>query len=109
MLRRDRDDPLPVHDDDGLARRVETALSIARGFGAHLHLLHVTPIEAYTVTDAFATYVNANLVQTLEDEAAKLKTRLEQQLTSEDVSWDYEEVTSVSLRTSSNVLLWRTS
>jgi nucleotide-binding universal stress UspA family protein len=84
-----------VHDDDGLARRVETALSIARGFGAHLHLLHVTPIEAYTVTDAFATYVNANLVQTLEDEAAKLKTRLEQQLTSEDVSWDYEEVTSV--------------
>lgn len=82
-----------VHDDDSLADRVQLALSIARAFGAHLHFLHVTPIEAYTVTDAFATYVNAGIVEVLEEEAAKLKAKLEQQLAKEDVSWDYEEVT----------------
>lgn len=85
---------LHVHDDDGLADRVQVALSLARAFGAHLHLLHVTPIEAYTVTDAFATCVNASIVEVLEEEAAKLKHKLEQQLAIEDVSWDYEEITS---------------
>lgn len=82
-----------VHDDDRLEGRVQVALSIARAFGAHLHLMHVTPIEAYTVTDAFDFYVNSGLVATLEAEAAKLKSKLEQQLTNEDVSWTYEEVT----------------
>jgi nucleotide-binding universal stress UspA family protein len=83
-----------VQNDDGLADRMQVALSMARAFGAHLHLLHVTPIEAYTVTDAFAAYVNPNIVEVLEDEAAKLRHKLEQQLTKEDVSWDYEEITS---------------
>jgi nucleotide-binding universal stress UspA family protein len=82
-----------VHDDDGLVERVQLALSITRAFGAHLHLLHVTPIEAYTVTDAFATYVNTELVEALVDEGAKLRQRLERQLAKEDVSWNYEEVT----------------
>jgi nucleotide-binding universal stress UspA family protein len=82
-----------IHNDDGLADRLQVALSIARAFGAHIHLLHVTPIEAYTVTDAFATYVNAEIVEVLEGEAAKLKGELEQQLANEDVSWTYEEVT----------------
>ena len=82
-----------IHNDDGLADRLQVAFSIARAFGTHIHLLHVTPIEAYTVTDAFATYVNAGIVQVLEDEAAKLKNELEQQLANEDVSWTYEEVT----------------
>lgn len=82
-----------IHNDDGLADRLQVALSIARAFGAHIHLLHVTPIEAYTVTDAFATYVNAEIVEVLEGEAANLKNELEQQLANEDVSWTYEEVT----------------
>lgn len=82
-----------VHDDDRLDNRLQVALSMARAFGAHLHLLHVAPIEAYTVTDAFATYVNAEIVAVLEDEAAKLKARLVDQLAKEDVSWDYENLT----------------
>jgi nucleotide-binding universal stress UspA family protein len=82
-----------VHNDDMLAERLDAALSIARTYGAHLHLLHVTPIEAYTVVDAFGTYVNAEVVGILEREAAELRSRLEKQLESEDVSWDYEEVT----------------
>ena len=82
-----------VHDDAGLPGRVQTALSIARAFGAHLHLLHVTPLDAYTVVDAMGTYVNEGLVEMLEGEAAKVKASLEEQLAKEDVSWDYEEVT----------------
>ena len=82
-----------VHDDMGLPGRVQIALSIARAFGAHLHLLHVTPLDAYTVVDVMGTYVNEGLVEMLEGEAAKVKASLEEQLAKEDVSWDYEEVT----------------
>ena len=84
-----------VHDDERLADRLQAALSMARCFGAHLHLLHVSPIEAYTVTDAFATFVNAEIVEVLQNESTKLKAKLEQKLASEDVSWDYEEVIGV--------------
>lgn len=82
-----------VQNDASLTERLDCALSIARTFGAHLHLLHVTPIEAFTVTDAFATFVNADIIAVLEDEAGKLRARVEKKLEVEDVSWDYEEVT----------------
>lgn len=82
-----------VNEDDALNNRLQVALAIARSFGAHLHLLHVTPVEAYTVTDAFATYVNADIVAALEEEAAKVQAKLAEQLGKEDVSWDYEEIT----------------
>jgi len=82
-----------VHNDDGLEDRLQVALSIARTFGAHLHLLHVNPVEAYTVSDAFGTYVSAEIVKVLEDEGRKLEAKIEQHLAKEDVTWDYEEVT----------------
>ena len=82
-----------VHNDEALDKRLQVALSMARAFGAHLHLLHVTPIEAYMVTDAFAVFVSPQILEVLEDESAKLRDNLKQQLANEDVSWDYEEVT----------------
>lgn len=82
-----------VHDDDALDKRLQVALSLARAFGAHLHLLHVTPVEAYMVTDAFGVFVSPQILQALEQEAAKLRARLQAQLAGEDVSWDYEDVT----------------
>lgn len=82
-----------VYDDDGLPDRLQSALSIARAFGAHLHLMHVTPIEAYTVSDPYGAFVSPEILRVLEEEAGKLKARIEQQLAIEDVSWDYEEVT----------------
>jgi nucleotide-binding universal stress UspA family protein len=82
-----------VHSDLGLDERMQAALSIARTFGAHLHLLHVTPADAYTVMDAFGTFVSKEIMRTLEADAAKLRARLETRLGEEDVSWDYEEVT----------------
>ena len=82
-----------VHNDVGLDNRLQVALSMARAFGAHLHLLHVTPIEAYMVTDAFAVFVSPRILEVLEDESAKLREKLKKQLANEDVSWDYEDVT----------------
>jgi len=86
-----------VHNDDGLDNRLQVALSIARAFDAHLHLLHVTPIEAYTVNDAFGVFVSPRILDVLEDESAKLRENLQEQLASEDVSWDYEEVTGYTM------------
>lgn len=82
-----------VHNDTALNSRLEAALSLARAFEAHLKLLHVTPIDAYTVVDAFGTFTSREIIDELEAEAAKLRRRLESKLSEEDVSWDYEEVT----------------
>jgi len=83
-----------VHDDAGLDTRLEGALSLARAASAHLECLHVTPIQAYTVTDAFGgVFTSGEILRTLEEEAAKLRTRLERKLTAEDISWSYREIT----------------
>jgi len=83
-----------VHDDAGLDTRLEGALSLARAASAHLECLHVTPIQAYTVTDAFGgVFTSGEILRTLEEEAAKLRTRLERKLASEDISWSYREIT----------------
>jgi nucleotide-binding universal stress UspA family protein len=87
-----------VHNDDGLGNRIEVALSIARAFGAQLQFLHVTPIEAYTVTDAFSVFVSPQIMAVLEDESAKLREKLQQQLANEDVNWGYEEMTGEMMR-----------
>ncbi len=86
-----------VHQDDGLESRLQAALSLARACSAHLHLLNVVPVEAYTVVDAFASYVSAEIVETLQNEAAKIQARLEDQLKKEDVSWSYEDTTSAAI------------
>jgi nucleotide-binding universal stress UspA family protein len=83
-----------VHDDERLMDRLQLVLSLARACGAHVHCLHVTPIEAYTVVDSFGgTFVNQEIVDAFEEQAAKLRQRIESRLLLEDVTWDYEEVT----------------
>lgn len=82
-----------VHHDEGLDERLQFALSMARVCGAHLHLLHVTPIEAYSVIDAYGAFVSGDIVQALQEDADKLRAQLEVHLANEDITWDYEEVT----------------
>ncbi len=85
---------LHVHDDEFVMDRLQLVLTLARSFDAHVHCLHVTPIQTYTVVDSFgATYINQEIVDAFERQSAKLQRRIEQQLRTEDVSWDYEEVT----------------
>ena len=87
-----------VHDDDGLETRLQAALSLARACSAHLQLLQVIPLEAYTVVDTYGgTFVSGAIVEALEEQAAKVRSRLEGHLKNEDVSWNYEVTTSATL------------
>jgi nucleotide-binding universal stress UspA family protein len=87
-----------VHDDDGLQNRLQTALSVARACSAHLQLLQVIPLEAYTVVDTYGgTFVSGEIVEALEDQAAKVRSAVEEHLGKEDVSWSYEVTTSPTL------------
>jgi hypothetical protein len=82
-----------VHEDDGLDGRLQAALSLTRACSAHLELIQIIPIEAYTLVDAYASYVSGEIVQALEEDAAKVRARLEAQLSKEDVSWSFEVTT----------------
>ena len=87
-----------VHDDDNLDNRLQAALSLARACSAHLQLLHVVPIQAYTVVDTYGgTFASGEIVKALEEEAAKLGIRIEGQLSKEDVSWNYDSTTSSAI------------
>ena len=87
-----------VHDDDGLDSRLQAALSLARACSAHLHLLQIVPVEAYTVVDTYGgTFVSGEIVEALEAQAAKVQSRLEQQLNKEDVAWSYDVSTVPTL------------
>jgi len=84
-----------VHDDDGLEKRFQAALSLARACSAHLQLLHIIPIEAYTVVDTYGgTFASGEIVEALEAHAADVRSRLESHLANEDVSWSYEVTTA---------------
>lgn len=83
-----------VHDDDGLEGRLQAALSLARASSAHIELIQVIPIEAYTVIDPYASYVSPQIVEALEEDAAKVRARLEARLSKEDVSWSFEVISS---------------
>jgi nucleotide-binding universal stress UspA family protein len=89
---------LHVHDDESVMDRLRLVLTLARACGAHVHCLNVTPIQTYTVVDNFgATYINQEIVDALERQAAKLQQRIEKQLRIADLSWDYEETTDAVL------------
>lgn len=87
-----------VHDDAGLDARLQAALALARACSAHLQLLHVVPVEAFTVADTYGTtFVSNEIVDALQQQADEVRTRLEEHLASEDVSWNYELKTSALL------------
>lgn len=87
-----------VHDDFGLEMRLQAALSLARAYSAHLQLLHVVPVEAFTATDTYGgAFISGEIVQALQEEADKLRLRLEEHLKLEDVTWSYKQTTSVVL------------
>lgn len=86
---------LSIRGDESLGHRLQTALSIARTCSAHLQFVQIVPIEAYTFADSYGgTYITGDIVRSLEEQAGKLEGVLKAKLKSEDVSWDYELVTS---------------
>ena len=85
---------LHVQNDASLDERIETALSLGRACGAHLSCIHVTPIEAYVAFDGFGgVFVMNDVIKALDDEEVQLRLKVEEKLRSEDVPWDYLQVT----------------
>ncbi len=85
---------LHVQNDEALDRRLQNALSLARAASAHLSCLHVTPIEAYVAFDSFGgVFVMNDVIKALDEEEARLHSKMEDKLRGEDVSWDYTQVT----------------
>lgn len=85
---------LHIQNDASLEARLQAALSLARATGAHLRCLHVTPIEAYVTTGFGGVFVMERIIEQIDDEEAKLRSDLEARLRSEDVPWDYQQVTA---------------
>lgn len=85
---------LHVQDDDSLDSRIENALSVARACSAHVQCLHITPIEAYVAFDGIGgIFVMNDVIKSLDEEEAKLRARVEAKFRTQDVSWDYVQVT----------------
>lgn len=81
--------------DESVDERLEVALSLARAASAHLSCVHVTPIQAYVAFDSFGgVFVMDDVMKSIDEQAAQLGARIEAKLGSEDVSWDFEEVTA---------------
>jgi nucleotide-binding universal stress UspA family protein len=81
-----------LHQDDGSADRLEAVIALARACDAHLHFVHWNPIEAYTVIDAFGTFVSDEIVRILKQQARELRAAVEARLEREPLSWDYQQV-----------------
>lgn len=85
---------LHVQNDQSLSARVEAGLALARASSAHLSCVHVTPFEAYVAFDNFGgVFVMNDVIKALDEEETDLRSRVEEELRNEDVSWDYTQVT----------------
>ncbi len=85
---------LHVQDDQGMAARLQAALSIARANNGHVSCVHVTPINLYIASDGVnGAYLMPNFTANLEIMENKIRERIEGQLKKEDISWDYEQTT----------------
>jgi nucleotide-binding universal stress UspA family protein len=83
-----------IQNSDSAKERIETALSIARSTGAHVTCLHITPFQAYVAFDGFGgVLVIRNVMKAIDDEAARLRQEVQEELRDEDVTWDYLHVT----------------
>ena len=83
-----------VQTDERVDGRIEAGLALARASSAHLSCIHVTPIQAYVAFDSFGgIFVMDDVIRSIDEQAAKLRSRIEKKLRNEDVSWDYEKIT----------------
>jgi nucleotide-binding universal stress UspA family protein len=81
---------LLVHDDSGQESRFQAALDVCRAIGGHLACLDVA-ILPNIVGDMYGA--TAMLLADERQRESALRTRLEERLRHEDVSWDWREAT----------------
>ncbi|WP_265587802.1 universal stress protein [Sphingomicrobium arenosum] len=85
---------LHVQADPAVAKRVETALAIARAVSAHLEVLHVTSADAAAVFESFGGIDPDRSAERAFDAGEDaLEAAVKAELANEDVSWNYVRVT----------------
>jgi nucleotide-binding universal stress UspA family protein len=81
---------LHVENDASLDVPLQAALSLARATNGHITCLHAIPIEAYVAFDNFGgVFVMPEVIEALDEQAARLQSRVKERLGKEDVSWEY--------------------
>ncbi|WP_343345498.1 universal stress protein [Sphingomicrobium sp. XHP0239] len=84
---------LHVQADDRVDGRVEDALAIARSCGAFLDVVHITPDDVAAVYESFGGIDPDRAGQRNFEEAEDaLEARIRNELSNEDVQWDYTRV-----------------
>lgn len=85
---------LHVQADPAVAKRVETALAIARAVDAHLEVLHVTSEDAAAVFQSFGGIDPDRSAERAFDAGEDaLEAAVKKELSNEDIQWDYQRVT----------------
>lgn len=82
---------LHINRDNGQESRLQAALDLVRAQEGHLTCLQVTPIQQYVAMDPFGgSFVLPANLQELRAEEANERAALEDRLTREGVSWDWQ-------------------
>ncbi len=84
---------LLVHDDEGQEARLQAALDATRALDGHLTCLHVTEFRPI-VGDAYGMPGSVMLLEVTKEMEAENREKIEKRLASEDVPFDWIEMTS---------------
>lgn len=83
---------LLVHDDAGQESRFQAALDVTRALGGHLTCLDVAILPPVMAMDVIESQGSSILLADERQREENNRTRLEQRLAHEDVSWDWIDV-----------------
>lgn len=82
---------LHIHQDHGQDERIAVALDLARAHRSHLTCVQTTPFNGYMFGDPFGgVYTSPAHIEAIRDRNDEQRTRVEQRLRHESVSWDWE-------------------
>lgn len=85
---------LHVGDEATLDQRLDSALAVARAFNGHIRCLQVTPLDAYVAMDGLGgMFVMGDLLKAVDQQESTLRSRIEERLSREGVSWDFQHST----------------
>lgn len=84
---------LHIHDDSGSESRLQAACDIARAADAHIHCVQVTALPGLLASDVYGgSSMAPAMMAELHDIDARMRTRMEDRLRREGVSWGWRQV-----------------
>jgi nucleotide-binding universal stress UspA family protein len=82
---------LPLFEDPAAETRLRAAVALAQHSGGHVVALQITPLEAYASAELWgAPLMMAEVIASVEQLEAGIRTRTEARLAREAIGWSYE-------------------